>query len=304
MNNQYLSVIVPVYNAENTLRECVESILTQKFKDFELILIDDGSIDRSPSICDEYAKKDSRVHVFHKHNEGVSSARNFGLENSTGEWITFIDSDDYISDSFFDNIIVNDDDIIIRGYNKFNNAGIVEKKEASFFLHADNLASLIHLYFNDTILRGPVSKFYKRSLLADLSFNTEMKIGEDACFLFKYLSNCKSFCVLDGGEYYIRMSDESYDVRYAMTVDYATKSLSYLKDAFDCLQKTHDIDKSLFFSYISFFKLMSEADWKDNPKLWFSNSIIKSIINDIWPSLTGMQKIRYGLSRLHSYYFR
>ena len=89
-----ISVIVPVYNTEPYLRRCVDSILSQTFTDFELLLIDDGSTDRSDAICDEYAVKDERVRVFHKENGGVSSARNLGLDEAKGEWITFVDSDD------------------------------------------------------------------------------------------------------------------------------------------------------------------------------------------------------------------
>ncbi|MGN0202626.1 MAG: glycosyltransferase family 2 protein, partial [Candidatus Cryptobacteroides sp.] len=95
-----ISVIVPVYNAESTIRRCVDSILAQTFTDFECLLIDDGSKDRSGEICDEYAAKDSRVRVFHKENGGVSSARNVGLDNAKGEWVTFVDSDDWI-DSYY-----------------------------------------------------------------------------------------------------------------------------------------------------------------------------------------------------------
>ena len=91
-----ISVIVPVYNVENYLPRCVDSILSQSFTDFELILVDDGSPDNSGKICDEYAEKDNRVRVFHKPNGGVSSARNLGLDNALGEFVTFIDSDDYV----------------------------------------------------------------------------------------------------------------------------------------------------------------------------------------------------------------
>ena len=90
-----ISVIVPIYNAEKHLNRCVSSILSQTFVDLELLLIDDGSRDNSKKICDEYAEKDSRDRVFHKLNEGVSSARNLGLDNVHGEWIIFIDADDY-----------------------------------------------------------------------------------------------------------------------------------------------------------------------------------------------------------------
>ena len=94
--NPKITVIVPVYNTEKYLRRCVDSILAQTFTDFELLLIDDGSTDGSGAICDEYAKKDSRVRVFHKEIGGVSSARNLGLDKAYGEWISFVDSDDWI----------------------------------------------------------------------------------------------------------------------------------------------------------------------------------------------------------------
>ena len=89
-----ISVIVPIYKAEKYLHRCVDSLLAQTFQDFEVLLVDDGSPDRSGEICDEYAKKDSRVRVFHKENGGVGSARNLGLKASKGEWIAFLDSDD------------------------------------------------------------------------------------------------------------------------------------------------------------------------------------------------------------------
>ena len=94
-----VSVIVPVYNAERYLSHCIDSILAQTFTDFELLLIDDGSKDNSGKICDEYAAKDSRVRVLYKDNGGVSTARNLGLENASGDWVIFIDSDDWISES-------------------------------------------------------------------------------------------------------------------------------------------------------------------------------------------------------------
>lgn len=96
-----ISVVVPVFNAEKYLSECIDSILSQTFTDFELLLINDGSKDNSGAICDEYAHKDYRVKVFHKENGGVSSARNLGLENAKGEWIAFVDSDDWIDKTMY-----------------------------------------------------------------------------------------------------------------------------------------------------------------------------------------------------------
>ena len=96
-----ISVIVPVYNTEKYLHRCVDSILAQTFTDFELLLVNDGSPDKSGEICDEYAQKDTRVRVFHKENGGVSSARNLGLENAQGKWITYVDGDDWIEPTMY-----------------------------------------------------------------------------------------------------------------------------------------------------------------------------------------------------------
>ena len=96
MNNPKVSVIVPVYNIEKLLQRCIDSILAQTFTDFELLIIDDGSKDKSGEICDEYAEKDARIRVFHKQNGGVSSTRNLGRDEAKGKYIAFVDSDDFI----------------------------------------------------------------------------------------------------------------------------------------------------------------------------------------------------------------
>lgn len=105
MSSLKISVIVPVYNTEKYLRRCIDSILAQTFTNFELLLIDDGSEDTSGKICDEYAKKDARVRVFHKENCGVSSARNLGLENACGSYITFVDADDWIDERMYEEML-------------------------------------------------------------------------------------------------------------------------------------------------------------------------------------------------------
>ena len=95
-----ISIIIPVYNAASYLDKCIESILHQKYKDFELLLINDGSTDNSGDICDAFALKDNRISVFHQQNQGVSAARNLGIEQAKGEWLQFIDSDDWIENDF------------------------------------------------------------------------------------------------------------------------------------------------------------------------------------------------------------
>lgn len=131
-----ISVIVPVYNAEKYLTQCVESILRQDFTDFELLLINDGSKDKSGLICDEYAQKDQRVKVFHKENSGVSSTRNLGIDKAQGEYIAFIDSDDYVDSNYLSILTNVTADLIVTGYKKLGNGreqgfGAM-KKEYSF----------------------------------------------------------------------------------------------------------------------------------------------------------------------------
>ena len=115
-----VSVIIPVYNVEKYLPQCIDSILAQTFTDFELILVNDGSKDCSGNICDEYAQKDSRIVVIHKENGGASSARNRGLDIAKGEWISFIDSDDYVTPNYLSNLIseaqANCASLVIQGH--------------------------------------------------------------------------------------------------------------------------------------------------------------------------------------------
>lgn len=125
-----ISVIVPVYNSEKTLTRCVDSILLQTFSDFELLLVDDGSTDSSGKMCDDYALKDHRVHVFHKKNGGVSSARNLGLDHVNGKWVAFCDSDDYVNDNWL-NIFIkyckNDVELVVQSFN------ILDQNRYKFF---------------------------------------------------------------------------------------------------------------------------------------------------------------------------
>lgn len=104
MEDKLITIIIPVYNVEKYLRECIDSVIAQTYKNLEIILVDDGSIDKSGEICDEYSKKDSRIRVIHKKNGGLSDARNVALDIAKGEYIGFIDSDDYIEKDMFETL--------------------------------------------------------------------------------------------------------------------------------------------------------------------------------------------------------
>ena len=121
-----MSIIIPIYNTAAWIPACIESIINQSFSDFEILLIDDGSTDGSGVICDMYTKTDSRIRVFHKKNGGVSSARNYGLDKATGEWIYFVDSDDELLPDclrIMTGYIRDDIDIVLAGYEKYDEQG-------------------------------------------------------------------------------------------------------------------------------------------------------------------------------------
>lgn len=199
-----ITVIVPVYNAENFLHKCIGSILSQTYTDFELILINDGSIDNSGDICDHYEQSDYRVRVFHKENGGVSSARNLGLDNAQGEWICFVDSDDALPNDAFD-IMMNDAsvDLIVGGF-RMNPMG-VEKFPVWDKNRVESQTELGH-FLNDNIdsilFRVPWAKLFKRNIISNnaIRFDENLSFGEDTLFVVSYLlkigkvSLCKKVC--------------------------------------------------------------------------------------------------------------
>lgn len=187
MNTPKISVIVPVYNVEQYLPRCIDSILAQTFTDFELLLIDDGSPDNSGKICDEYAERDTRIRVFHKKNGGVSSARNMGLENAQGEWIAFVDGDDWVENSMFyemySHALINKVDIVI----------------SDFYIN-DRCKQIIDYQYNEyvpylffkAILEGKAmgslwNKLFHYKLFENIKFDIEITYCEDVLVLAQIL---------------------------------------------------------------------------------------------------------------------
>lgn len=212
-----ISVIVPVYNAEKYLHRCIDSILAQTFTDFELLLIDDGSKDRSGAICDEYAEQDPRVRVFHKENGGVSSARNVGLDNAKGEWVTFIDSDDWVNEYFLDKFLNEygnaDFDVFIGGSYAISSSGTktIEKeyKEEHCTLHNAVKFKQIHRFAD---LHGKVFKLnlIKRNRLTFLS---TISYAEDGLFFDKFLLHVNKIFVTDKECYYYEKHEGGLSTR-------------------------------------------------------------------------------------------
>lgn len=201
-----VSIIVPVYNAEKYLNRCIDSILSQTMTDFELLLIDDGSKDESGCICDEYAEKDARVRFFHKPNGGVSSARNLGLDNAKGKWITFVDADDRCSCNYLEHLLskVDDDTDLIISYAVIcDSTGEKAEVYPEYRVNATNFERL----FVDSDMHwhtSPWAKLYRASIIYEnsLRFNEMMHIGEDADFLFSFMLITDKIYVSSDTDYY------------------------------------------------------------------------------------------------------
>lgn len=200
-----ISIIVPIYNVEDFLARCIESILSQTYQNWELILVDDGSNDASPQICDKFAKKNCQIKVIHKSNQGVSKARNSGLNIARGKYICFIDSDDVIDSCFFETLlpfIQQEADCIVYGYDRIHNGKLetflLPNQEAIIFKDIEKEFFIFNLkYYN---LFVPLwNKVYKRSIIEFYKLRNEenISINEDLIFNQKFFHYLKTFSYID-----------------------------------------------------------------------------------------------------------
>ena len=211
--HKLISIVVPIYNVEKYLPKCIESILNQTYKNFELILVDDGAKDNCGKICDEYAQKDNRIIVIHKENGGLSSARNAGIDIAKGEYIGFVDSDDWIQSEMYEKLVY-----LIENYNadiaqcEFINAPYEDIKiqpEEEVIKTFTNIEGLNNLY-NDMYVSTVVAwnKLYKTSLFKEIRYPNG-KIHEDEGTTYKLIFNAKKIVYTNQKYYYYRQTPNS-----------------------------------------------------------------------------------------------
>lgn len=209
-----ISIIVPVYNVDRFLCVCLNSIRNQTFTDWECLLIDDGSLDKSGHICDEYALKDDRFKVFHKSNGGASSARNLGIDKARGEWITFVDADDFISSTFIEglyNPIAHGEqvDFVHGGCTNWENgtcAGINQRYEYYIGDKQEILFCNLRGLVVSKLFRLDVIKTWLNDL--PLYFDEKIKIAEDMAFTLDYILNVKKYAFVPEIGYFYRRDNE------------------------------------------------------------------------------------------------
>lgn len=217
--NPLISIIIPVYKAEKYINRCLDSIIAQTYTNWEAILIDDGSPDSSGAICDEYATKDTRFKVIHQRNEGVSSARNRGIEMAEGEWITFVDSDDYVEENYISDLqkgIIPGPCLVIQGHNllvnghihrtiTFNNE-IVTRNEFSKLLGKKRIFEYGH----------SCAKLYNKEIIkkGNITFNNKLSYSEDLIFMLEYIYYCNSVNYISNANYNYISNISSLSNRY------------------------------------------------------------------------------------------
>lgn len=207
-----VSVVIPVYNVEDYLKECVDSVINQTYSNWELLLIDDGSKDKSGKICDEFEKLDSRIRVFHQNNEGVSFARNKGIENARGEYLIFIDSDDWIESLMFENMI-----------DKINTTGTDACYCDRYFKDENNIQTILHQNFpeimdsrsvllkhlNYQFIASACLGMVKINRVKNVLFDVDIHTLEDWEYNFRVLNNLGSITVLKKPYYHYRTVEGS-----------------------------------------------------------------------------------------------
>ena len=217
-----LSVIVPVYNVEAFLPDCLDSILGQTGFEMEILLVDDGSSDGSGAICDEYGRQDSRVRVLHLSNGGVSNARNTGIAHATGEFIVFVDSDDTLVPNAYQTCADYlsehaEPDCLIFGYNVIKNGQIRPVIPHAGNYVKETFGSAYTELLLPFLINSPVNKIYRKNVLTSSGaiFPSEMALGEDLLFNNRYLRHCRRISVLDRALYnYFHRDNGSLTTRY------------------------------------------------------------------------------------------
>ena len=246
-----ISIIVPIYKIERYLRQCIDSILAQTFTDFELLLIDDGSPDECPAICDEYAKKDARIRVFHKPNGGLTSARNYGLYNAKGEWVIHIDGDDWIEPTYveelYNAVIKNNADIAICGLR-------FAYKDGSFVIEHptvwnDNKSASLNRYIASTWTTA-CGAIYKYSLYRDKGVQSP-----------KNISYCEDFHLM------VRLC---YFANKVVSIDSPLYNYRQLSSSImhSLNEKTWSDELTVYKEIIDFFRIHGEIDTYKKAMSW------------------------------------
>lgn len=314
-----VSILVPIYNVEKYLEQCIESIINQTLKDIEIILVDDGSPDNCPQMCDNYAKKDSRIKVVHKKNGGLSSARNAGIEVATGDYIGFVDSDDYIELDMYEKMYIiakeNNVDFVMSDYCRVSSEGKVKATldidEGIYNKNKIKKEVFPTLIMSDDINYGSLLSvcycLYKRDLFIknNLMFDDEIKYSEDNLFssimgykinsfyymkgkyFYNYRYNPNSISKtykVDSWDIYVNMNNKLKDL-FLNVEDYDFRNqlnAHIIYYAFNCINHVGNSDKSFSYKYKEIKRILNTKELKDGFKNFKAGNISTKLKISMW----------------------
>lgn len=270
-----ISVIIPAYNAENTIQRCLESIWKQRQKDYEIIVVDDGSQDNTLGVIRHLSEGKDNFKVISVPNGGVSRARNKGLEVAEGEWITFIDSDDYIDEDYFPEDISLEYDLILQNWSYSNREGgdvfhaACYKDEACVRFVNDNICR--------TCFRGVLSKFYRRDIIEKykIRYPEGIRLCEDTLFVLHYLIYSKSLVTLGGGCYRYELS-ENWINKYKLSLEEAFLLIESFYGLWEMMDNPPIRLLHFMLSYVP-VKIENFSNWVIKIKWYQNNTVLNAM---------------------------
>lgn len=205
----YVSIVVPVYNAEAYLASCLDSILNQRYKNFEVIIVNDGSTDASLGICESYCGRDERIKVITTTNGGASSARNYGIESAAGEWIAFVDADDSVSDNWLELYINNIEGVDLVAQKMIPIGSYIDTDRSLELEYCGSIQQGVSSMFNTYMFGSVCNKLFKTQIIndANIRFNNAIKFREDEVFVMSYCCHASRVRVVPEGGYYYMVPD-------------------------------------------------------------------------------------------------
>lgn len=252
-----ITIIVPIYNAQNTLKKCIDSILEQTYPNFELILINDGSTDNTKNICNSYAEADKRIKVLQQKNKGVSAARNLGLNYTRSEWVCFIDSDDWISKDYLKNLIshAQGHDLVISYAHVIYKDRVEIEKYPTFSVKKGTYERLFITNALDWHT-SPWSKLFKTTIIKEnnIQFPEQMPIGEDAHFLYEYILHCAKIFVSNDTDYFYNAENDGTLTKKIYSIQTEQETLNRIFDITNQLIQEENICNNIALSNINRLK--------------------------------------------------
>lgn len=293
------SIIIPIFNASKWIDKCLISILNQNNDDFELILIDDGSTDSSGIICDEYANKDKRIKVFHTPNKGVSAARNLGILNAKGYWLTFIDADDYIEQDYLPTEYNKTADLLIQKWEHINRK-MLEDFPSKGFYKGWRYKTYLKKNLHKHIFKVPWGKFFKNVIISEYSikFNENFKLGEDTLFVLKYLHHSSSIDVISSSTY--KYYSDFNPNKYKQTTE---KTISYLIIFYNLYCTLKISNRKYLYSVFKYLEKKTIIAGSEINKTWYNNDIVIKINKEL-NKRTFSENITLSINKLYKFYTR